>query len=363
MRNSLKFITIILAIASIALSCEKTSETKGGALEGNGLLILNNGNWGSNDACISFYDSKSKEVSPSVFSSANGYDLGDLAQDILRDGDRYYIAVSGSRTIFITDNQLNVIEALNLDYNPRSLACYGDYIYVTLYEGYLGRIDKVSTQNKREAGSSSVRQRLEVTKVGPNPEGLAIADGKAWVANSGGYVTDENNVTIYNNTISEVDLATFSETSTITVNTNPKDVRYFDGAVYVSSLGNYTDIPAKLQRIEPATRKVSDIALDVPYAIACDESCLHVLCCGYDSNWNLIDGRVYEIASDGTTPVRVADGIKNSYSISPACDGGFAVGCSDYATEGKVLLYNRKADEVEIIASKGLNPIKVLDLR
>ena len=265
---------------------------------------------------------------------------------------KIYIAVSNSKTIFITDSRLKLISSLQLDYSPRAFASDGKDVYVTLYEGYLGRIDNNAGQWK-----------LSTTKVGPNPEGVAIADGKAWVANSGGYVTDGNGFNIYNNTVSVVDLSTFSETSTVTVNTNPKDVCAFDGYIYVSSLGNYYDIPAALQRIDPSSSTVADIDIDVPYALACDGKRLAVLCTGYDADWNLIPGCIYDIKSGEAAPELLCSGIENAYSISLGKDGDSFVGTSDYLTEGKVILIDAEGAQLDSFESWGINPIRVVDAR
>lgn len=353
MCKQLKFNVFIAIIASIVISCEKRPEPDHSPISGKGIFILNNGNWNSNDASISFIDSSTGATSTSAFEKVNGIKLGDLGQDMVKTADgKIYIAVSNSKTIFITDSRLKLISSLTMDYSPRAFATDGNQVYVTLYEGYLGRIDNKDGQWK-----------VSTTKVGPNPEGVAIADGKAWVANSGGYVTDENGYNIYNNTVSVVNLSTFSETSTVTVNTNPKDVCAFDGQIYVSSLGNYSDIPAALQRIDPASGQVAGIDIEVPYALACDGKRLAVLCTGYDTQWNLIPGRIYNIKSASTAPELLCSDIENAYSISLGTNGATFVGVSDYLSEGEVLLYDADGQRLDTFQSWGLNPIRVLDAR
>ena len=353
MRNLIKFNVLLFVIASFAVSCNKEKKEEISPISGKGIFILNNGNWNSNDACISFIDASTGATTTSAFETVNGIKLGDLGQDMYKAADgKIYIAVSNSKTIFITDSRLKLISSLQLDYSPRAFASDGKNVYVTLYEGYLGRIDNNAGQWK-----------LSTTKVGPNPEGVAIADGKAWVANSGGYVTDGNGFNIYNNTVSVVDLSTFSETSTVTVNTNPKDVCAFDGYIYVSSLGNYYDIPAALQRIDPSSSTVADIDIDVPYALACDGKRLAVLCTGYDADWNLIPGCIYDIKSGEAAPELLCSGIENAYSISLGKDGDSFVGTSDYLTEGKVILIDAEGAQLDSFESRGINPIRVVDAR
>jgi hypothetical protein len=88
--------------------------------------------------------------------------------------------------------------------------------------------------------------------VGRQPEEMAIKDGKLYVANSGGY-TPEN----YDNTLSVIDLQSFTEIKKIEVAINLHRVFLApDGSLYVSSRGNYGDVPANLYVVDTQTEKV-----------------------------------------------------------------------------------------------------------
>ena len=243
---SLRFSCALILCVAI-LSCERTPDSDLLPVS-VGTYILNNGNWGSNDSNIGIYSPSTRTYTPDAFYSANGMKLGDLGQDIVRVGDRVYIAVNGSQTVFVTDLQLKILHQINAEndgsrLSPRAFAVADGVVYVTYYEGFVGKI-------------SPDDQSVSLCKVGPNPDGLAVAGGNLYVANSGGMSYPD-----YNNTVSVVSLATFSETSTIEVNVNPSGVEASsDGKyVYVLSFGNYADRPSKLQVIETATGKVSDL--------------------------------------------------------------------------------------------------------
>lgn len=337
-----------------ALSCRKDDPREEPVPSLEGVLVLNNGNWGSNDASLSLYDPVSGTVSGGMFLKANGQMLGDLGQDILRCGDELYIAVNGSRVIFITDLELNMKTAVEASaggskLSPRCLVGAGGKVYVTYYEGYLGEID---TQ------TYSVR----TTPVGPNPDGLAYAGGRLFVANSGGYLPE------FNNTVSVVDAAAFKETSTIEINCNPAAVvANGDGSlVYVMSFGNFTDIQPKLQVIDVSSYKLTD--LDYPdvkgIAMGRDDTML-VVTGGYDENWN-IAGTVWK--HDAGTNARLGkftqEAINPYYSISadPAT-GSVFVGTSDYMTNGDVCFFDASGTLVAKFDTGGLNPQKCLLLR
>lgn len=349
---------LILAIAAVALAFTMTS------CEGNkhheeaknpDILFLNNGNWGDNNACISLLDLEDKLVVPEAFFTANSMHLGDLGQDMILNGEELYIAVNGSQVVFVTDKNLKikttvVANADDMKLSPRSFALANGKVYVTYYEGYLGEINP--------AAGYSVR----VTKVGPNPEGVAYAGGKLYVANSGGYVKG------FWNTVSVVDASSFRETATITVNSNPAAVvaNASGTTVYVSSLGNYADKLPMVQAISIADGKVGNLDYENVSGIAGGKGDkLYVLCGGYDEKYNPLPGTIYVHNAANNTKVGKlsATTVPSAYSISadPARDFVF-VGSSDYVNSGDMYVFDLKGTLLGKFDSKGLNPIKGLCL-
>lgn len=319
------------------------------------VVILNNGNWGANDANLLGYNLASGESTPNLFYTINNRHLGDLGQDIVEaaNGD-CYIAVNGSQMIYVTDQTMKVkteivCTASDTKLSPRSFCVSGDKVYVTYYEGYLGEID------------TKTRTILRTVPVGLNPEGVTIAGGMLYVANSGG-LNYENG---YDNTISVIDPKTFKEEKRITVNTNPQSlVATADGkTVYVNSFGNYGDIPAKLQRISVATGEVSDLEYaDVKSICAGDNDALYVVTGGYDENWNIAGTvNVYDMKSGTPKGKLFEETITNYYSISYS-KGLVFVGASDYKTNGDVYIYDADGKFLNKIDAQGLNPQKAIRL-
>lgn len=343
---------IILAIGTILALCSCDSTSKDGIIPtGSGTYILNNGNWNSNDSNIGIYNPASKIFTADAFKSANGQNLGDLGQDIIGLGENIYIAVNGSQTIFVTDKDLNIKQQINADkdgsrLSPRYFAKSGNKVYITYYEGYVGEI------------SSDYSVRL--CPVGPNPEGAAVAGDNLYVANSGGMAYPA-----YNNTISVVSTSSFTETSTIEVNVNPTKVEVSsDGThIYVSSFGNYEDVPAKLQVITPSDTKVADLDYASVSAIAKGkEDILYILCGGYDDTGNPLPGTVYkhDMKTNKKLGTFIKDGtpLPNAYSISAGQDGYIYIGCSDYKNTGDVYVFNSEGKLHDKFDSHGLNPLK-----
>ena len=348
----MKTTKVILALGLCVALCSCNNSSKNDIIPvRSGTYILNNGNWSSNDSNIGIYSPSEKIFAANAFQAANGQALGDLGQDITGLGEDIYIAVNGSQTIFVTDRDLKIRKQINAEkegtrLSPRHFATSGSKVYVTYYEGFVGEI----------ANDWSVT----LCEVGPNPEGVAVADDNLYVANSGGMAYPE-----YNNTLSVVSASSFTETSTIEVNVNPAKVEASsDGAyVYVSSFGNYADVPAKLQVISVSNGAVADLDYASVSAIAKGpDDVLYILCGGYDENWNPLPGTVYKhdmktnkslggFVTDGTT-------LPNAYSISATSDGYVYVGCSDYVNTGDIYIFTADGKLHDKFDSQGLNPVK-----
>lgn len=348
MKNVLLRLALAAGAAIALASCNRTIVPDNVPV--TGFYVVNNGNWGSNDANILLWNSTDKATAPNVFEARNGIKLGDLAQDMLSFGHYRYIAVNGSKVVFVTDENLNAVKQVvakdgETTLSPRYLVNGGSKVYVTYYEGYLGEIDP--------ANDWSVR----VTKVGPNPDGLAYAGGKIYVANSGGYLPG------YCNNMSVVDASSFKEVGVITVNTNPYLIKASGDYLYILSRGNYYDVPAKVQSFDLKSGAISDLSYANAADIALCNDRLYVLCAGYDAEWKPLPGsvHVHDAVNNVEKGLLVTDGttMPNAFSISAV--GKFVfVGCSDYVTNGDVYAFT--AEDGKLYGkfdSQGLNPIHV----
>jgi len=228
-------------------ACEKNDPTPGNepVIPTSGVFILNQGSYGGNNSGISYYDLKTGATSLDITAGK----LGETGQDMIIYGNKLYVAVYGSSVITVVD--LKTVETLkniavkNGDQprGPRYLTSYGGKIYASTYDGNVIRIDTTSLTIEA------------VTKVGSNPEGIAAVNGKLYVANTNGL--DFPN---FDNTLSVVDIATFTETKRITVGLNPNCVisdAY--GDIYLSYKGNYSDIPGGMQKVDTKTDGVTNL--------------------------------------------------------------------------------------------------------
>ena len=166
------------------------------------------------------------------------------------------------------------------------------------------------------------------------------------------------------NEINRLPIAVF-KVSSIEVSVNPAKVEASsDGKyLYVSSFGNYADVPSKLQVVELASGAVKDLDYSSVSAIAKGRNdVLYILCGGYDENWNPLPGTIYchDMARNIPLGAFVTDGtvLPKAYSISAASDGYIYVGCSDYVTTGDVYVLTPEGRLHDKFDSQGLNPIR-----
>lgn len=354
-----KIFVLLLSVSLVFVSsCNiDTGDDVPPAVVTEGVYILNNGNYASNDASLTLYDPESKGTSANVFESANGKKLGDLAQDMLIYGGKMYIAVYNSKVIFVTDRKGKILKELRIfedggpNLSPRALLGHNGKVYATMYEGFLAQIDTLDFSRK-------------LIEVGDNPEGLAAVDDKVFVANSGGM-----NFTVgkdYGNTVSVVTVQDImQEVATIEVASNPtKLLTNIRGEIFLISMGDYVSVPNTLQRIDPRSYDVHVLTdRPVTYMAMGSDSRLYYISAQYDENWNTISSvGVYNtltglmeadfLVDDGT----VIKSAPTFISVDPVTNDVY-IGTSDYVSEGDIYVFAKDKTLRHTFGSGGLNPI------
>lgn len=219
-----------------------------------GLYLLNEGNMGSNQASLDYYDYTTGRYTKNIYAQANPgavKELGDVGNDIGIYGSKLYAIINVSNKLEIMDaNTVKRIKTITIN-NCRYVIFNNGKAYVSAYEGLVSNSPK-GTISEIDTATLEVTRRVEV---GRQPEQMAIVGNKLYVANSGGY-TPSN----YERTVSVIDLATFQKTKDIDVGINLHLLNAdSDGDIYVSSRGDYIDIPAKYFVIDTKTDQVKKI--------------------------------------------------------------------------------------------------------
>lgn len=319
------------------------------------IYVLNEGSWNNNNASVSAIDPTDGSSYYYQFAAANGRNLGDTGQDILRYGGKIYIAVSGSNTIEVVDgNSLTSIKTIKPESgkpgNPRGLAASDGKIYVSLYDGYVAKIDTTSL-----AFEDSIA-------VGPNPEEITIANGCLYVAISDGW--NSGNGYPNGKYVSKIGLDSFKVASKIDVIVNPnKMASDKSGNVFVISWGNYIDIPSTVQKID---KNDNVSVLGKATYMTCYENTLYTINAPFGAP--SIEYVSYNTISGSVESSSFISGTADEMPSNPTCvsvnpkNGNILIGsyltAADYLSNGYVYEYANGAFKARYNA--GVGPRKIL---
>ena len=124
---------------------EATSPT-----EATGLYVINAGNLSNNvNGTLSFINFEKGTASNNVFFDINKRSLGGTPQDAIVYGSKMYIAIYGSNIIEIVDKNTaksikQIVPTSTQGEGPRDIIAANGKVYVSMYDGYVSRIDTLS---------------------------------------------------------------------------------------------------------------------------------------------------------------------------------------------------------------------------
>ena len=189
-----------------------------------GAYVVNSGNMYSKiESSLTAIDYASSTATQNVFKAANGRSLGNTANDGIVYGNKIYLAVDQSNTIEVIDKKtkqsIKQIKTTELLGNaegaePRHIIAGGGNVYFTTYGGYVAAVDTTSFALQKK------------WQVGNYPEGLVIAHGNIYVANSN-YGKGGGNISCINLSNDNV------ETKNIEGVNNPTGIYYASNVLYV----------------------------------------------------------------------------------------------------------------------------------
>ena len=212
-----------------------------------GVFVLNEGGFGKSNSTLSFYVPDSNKVYPDIFSSVNNRSLGDVGNDMVIYGNKGYIVVNNSNKIEVIalDTYKSLGTMAVAGNSPCKLAIVNDS------KGYITNLYKGTVTSFNPTTYSVINDGIQV---GENPQGIATANGKVYVCNSG-YGSDS--------TVSVIDPGTDSVVATIEVEKQPTDIAVdSDGNLVVMCYGyvdynnSANDTPGEVAVISPKTNSV-----------------------------------------------------------------------------------------------------------
>lgn len=250
MKKYLLGLAVLLMGTAVMTSCDPAEDYPETYLQvySTGAYVVNSGNMGSKiESSLTAIDYASSTATQNVFKAANGRSLGDTANDGIVYGNKIYLAVDQSNTIEVIDKKtkrsIKQIKTTDLLGNaegvePRHIIADGGKVYFTTYGGYVAAVDTTSFALQKK------------WKVGSYPEGLIIAHGNIYVANSN-YAAGGGNISCINLSNDNV------ETKNIEGVNNPTSIYYASNVLYVLDNPVYGPAPDYAATGENALRAVS----------------------------------------------------------------------------------------------------------
>lgn len=226
MKKYLLGLAVLLMGTAVMTSCSDDNDGPETYLQeySTGAYVVNSGNmYNKIESSLTAIDYASSTATQNVFKAANGRTLGNTANDGIVYGNKIYLAVDQSNTVEVIDKktkksikQINTTELLgNAEgVEPRHISADGGKVYFTTYGGYVAAVDTTSFALQKK------------WQVGSYPEGLVIAHGNIYVANSN-YGKGGGNISCINLANDKV------ETKNIEGVNNPTSIYYAAGLLYV----------------------------------------------------------------------------------------------------------------------------------
>jgi len=318
-----------------------------------GFYLLNEGNLGSNKASLDYYDFATGTYTTDIYASRNPSvvkELGDVGNDLQIYGHRMYAVINASNKVEVMTAD-SAIRIGHIDVpNCRCLAFEGKYGYVTSYAGPI-----VIGEEHAQIGyvlkfDTATLQTIDTCHVGFQPEGIAIANGKLYVANSGGYLT-----TTYDTTMSVIDLTTFKQTKRLNIDINMQHVmvdKY--NRIWVNSLGNYYETPSRLYCIDTNTDKIVK-QFDFPVTNFClsgDSIYFYSTAWNYTDMTNSVSYGILNIATmDLLTQHFIIDGTESDIeipygiSVNPISHDIYITDAKTYTIPGALHCYSAQGEK------------------
>jgi DNA-binding beta-propeller fold protein YncE len=278
--KKIHFLSTILLCTLIFSACRKDLEpvkddnetvVPEPSSELKGFYLLNEGNMNMNKASLDYFDFNSGLYNRNIYGQANPEvvkGLGDVGNDMVIYGSKLYVVVNISNKVEVLDvktgkriKQIDVINCRYINFHKGS-------VYVSAYLGEVG--DPKATNGVVVRIDTATLNEVQRVVVGRQPEEMAIVGEKLYVANSGGYSPPN-----YERTVSVINLNTFQVVKNIDVAVNLHRLKADQyGDLYVTSRGDYYDIPSKLFVIDTKTETVkktfdigvSNLVIDEDYA-------------------------------------------------------------------------------------------------
>ena len=231
-----------LALILFAFSCQDGSEKPLGKYE-TGVLIMNEGNFGTNDGEVFHFNPSLRALTGEIFELENNRPYAGLLEDMVLEENRLYLVANTGKIEIVDPNNFKSLGAVtaNLD-QPRSLTTASGKLFVADYGPYDANYQTPDSYVAVISGldGGSVKTKIEVAD---KPEDLFVSGKNVLVACASGKVE-----------VIDAD----SETLTKTISVTGKPVQFveYGGKLWVYS---YDQAKVYFHSIDLGTLQVGEV--------------------------------------------------------------------------------------------------------
>jgi YVTN family beta-propeller protein len=325
--------------------------------ESGQLFVLSEGLFNMNNSTLARIDFQNRTLKTDFFLTVNQRGLGDTANDMKLHDKYLWIVVNVSSQIEVVDistgisiRRIPLFNEKGIARQPRFISFYAAKAYVCSFDGTVTRIDIPTLKIDG------------IVTCGRNPDGITSVNGKLYVSNSGGL--DMPN---YDNTVSVIDINTFSEIKKIKVGLNPYKMEADnEGDVYVISRGNNTGVNAKWYRIDSKADTVAQVFDQLPvtnFTLKNDTAYLYSFDFSKNTYWiRTFNCKTKQIISDNFITDNTKIDRPFSISINQVNGNVYITDAHNYTLKGDLLCFNPQGKLLYKITDIGLNPNTVLSV-
>ncbi len=213
-----------LALITLLFACENGGDERPLGKYDTGVLIMNEGNFGTNDGEIYHFDPTTGSLMRDIFELENGRPFAGLLEDMVLEQDRLYLVANTGKVEIVNPSDFKSIGGVTGDLDqPRSLATKGTKLFISDYGPYDASYNTPDSYVAVVSGldGGTVKKKIPVTN---KPEDLFVHGKYVWVAGS-----EEGKIEI-------IDADTEAVTKTLEVEGNPVQFFELNGEVWVYAI-------------------------------------------------------------------------------------------------------------------------------
>jgi len=235
------------ALVSVSFACSDSGEEKPLGKYNDGILIMNEGNFGTNDGEVYHLTPSTEVLLSNIFEAENMRPFAGLLEDMVLEGDRLYLVANTGKVEIVNPADFKSIGAVTSELDqPRSVAVNAGKLFISDYgpydASYATPDSYVAVVNGLDGGA--VSKKIEVSN---KPEDLFSFGNYIIVAGS-----EEKKIEI-------IDAAQETIISTIDLEASPRQFYAEDGILWIYALSS--------NEVKFYTLNLSTLALGNTYTV------------------------------------------------------------------------------------------------